>query len=95
MLRFRMKMLSKENLMARTSDIGSCLGLLAGKILIVGFVVATVFGSNVLDSDINQKTGKGYSRVAVLTNKEKIRFQENKLFSQPNYFKDKLQTTCD
>jgi hypothetical protein len=45
--------------------------------------------------DINQKTGKGYSRVAVLTNKEKIRFQENKLFSQPNYFKDKLQTTCD
>jgi hypothetical protein len=34
-----MKMLSKENLMARTSDIGSCLGLLAGKILSVGFVV--------------------------------------------------------
>ena len=39
MLRFRMKMLSKENLMARTSDIGSCLRLLAGKILMVGFVV--------------------------------------------------------
>jgi hypothetical protein len=45
--------------------------------------------------EISQKTGDGYSRVAVLTSKEKLRFQENKLFSQPNYFKDKLKTTCD
>jgi hypothetical protein len=41
-----MKMLSKENLIARTSDIGFCLGLLAGKILIVGFVVASAYGSS-------------------------------------------------
>jgi hypothetical protein len=46
MLRFRMKMLSKENLMAKTSDIGSCLRLLTGKLLIVGFVMASVYGSS-------------------------------------------------
>ena len=64
MLRFRMKMLSKENLMARTSDIGSCLGLLAGKILIVGFVVASAYGSSGVDRDIDSKTGLGLKQYA-------------------------------
>ena len=64
MLRFRMKMLSKENLMARTSDIGSCLGLLAGKILIVGFVVASAYGSSGVDRDIESKTGLGLKQYA-------------------------------
>ena len=48
MLMFRMKMLAKENLMAKTSDIGSCLGLLAGKILSVGFVIVA-FSANAMD----------------------------------------------
>ncbi|MEI7493486.1 MAG: hypothetical protein WCJ92_02680 [Alphaproteobacteria bacterium] len=55
MLRFRMKMLSKENLMARTSDIGSCLGLLAGKILIVGFVVASAYGMEYMVTEEDQQ----------------------------------------
>jgi len=59
-----MKMLSKENLMARTSDIGSCLGLLAGKILIVGFVVASAYGSSGVDRDIDSKTGLGLKQYA-------------------------------
>ena len=50
MLRFRMKMLCKENLMAKTSDIGSCLGLLSGKLLIVGFVVGA-FSANAMDQE--------------------------------------------
>jgi hypothetical protein len=41
-------MLSKENLMAKTSDIGSCLGLLTGKLLIVGFVIGA-FSANAMD----------------------------------------------
>ena len=57
-------MLSKENLMAKTSDIGSCLGLLAGKILIVGFVVASAYGSSGVDRDIDSKTGLGLKQYA-------------------------------
>jgi hypothetical protein len=41
-------MLSKKNLMAKTSDIGSCLGLLTGKLLIVGFVIGA-FSANAMD----------------------------------------------
>jgi uncharacterized protein YlxW (UPF0749 family) len=59
-----MKMLSKENLIARTSDIGFCLGLLAGKILIVGFVVASAYGSSGVDRDIDSKTGLGLKQYA-------------------------------
>jgi hypothetical protein len=57
MLRFRMKILSKKNLMTKTSDIGSCLGLLAGKILIVGFVAVGAYGSTSVDRDIDSKAG--------------------------------------
>jgi hypothetical protein len=45
--------------------------------------------------EINQKTGKGYSQVAALTTKEKIRFQENRLFSKPNYGKYKVDEICN
>ena len=55
MLRFRMKMLSKENLIARTSDIGFCLGLLVGKILSVGFVIGA-FSANAMDHPDMKKT---------------------------------------
>ena len=64
MLRFRMKMLSKENLIARTSDIGFCLGLLVGKIWVVGFVIASAYGSSVVDRDIDSKTGLGLKQYA-------------------------------
>ena len=55
MLMFRIKMLVKENLMAKTSDICSCLGLLAGKILIVGFVIGA-FSANAMDHEEMKKT---------------------------------------
>ena len=55
MLMFRIKMLVKENLMAKTSDIGSCLGLLAGKLLIVGFVIGA-FSANAMDHREMKKT---------------------------------------
>lgn len=48
-----MKMLSKENLMAKTSDIGSCLGLLAGKLLSVGFVIGA-FSANAMHSEFEK-----------------------------------------
>ena len=59
-----MKMLSKENLIARTSDIGFCLGLLVGKIWVVGFVIASAYGSSVVDRDIDSKTGLGLKQYA-------------------------------
>ena len=62
-----MKMLSKENLMAKTSDIGSCLGLLAGKILIVGFVI----GASSANAMNEEFSGYTYQKAQVMGTKYK------------------------
>ena len=84
MLRFRMKMLSKENLIARTSDIGFCLGLLTGKLLIVGFVIGA-FSANAMDpKEMDPKEFDTLNPVALKRRAKEVLSERNALLSEIN-----------
>lgn len=51
-------------------------------------------GWSLFSYEINQKTGKGYSRLAALTGEQKENFKKNKLFSKPNYSKYTVDEIC-
>ena len=92
MLRFRMKMLSKENLIARTSDIGFCLGLLTGKLLIVGFVIGA-FSANAMDpKEFDTLNPVALKRRAkeVLSERNALLSEINALLSERNALQEQL-----
>ena len=51
-------------------------------------------GWSLFSYEINQKTGKGYSRLAALTGEQKENFKKNKLFSKANYSKYTVDEIC-
>ena len=52
-------------------------------------------GWSLFSYEINQKTGRGFSQLAVLTAEQKENFKKNKLFSKPNYGKYKVDEICN
>ena len=92
MLRFRIKMLSKENLMAKTSDIGSCLGLLTGKLLIVGFVIGA-FSANAMDpKEMDPKEFDTLNPVALKRRAKEVLSERNALQQQNQELQAQLAT---
>ena len=80
-----MKMLSKENLIARTSDIGFCLGLLVGKIWVVGFVIVA-FSANAMDP----KEFDGLQPVALKRRAKEVLSERNALFARVEELQEQL-----